>query len=39
VILTGSSSAAKQVSDGDTASIEIPGLGVLTNPVPLGCEP
>jgi len=33
VILTGSPSAAKQVSDGDTASIEIPGLGVLTNPV------
>jgi 2-keto-4-pentenoate hydratase/2-oxohepta-3-ene-1,7-dioic acid hydratase in catechol pathway len=33
VILTGSSSAARQVSDGDTASIEIPGLGVLTNPV------
>ena len=33
VILTGSPSAARQVSDGDTASIEIPGLGVLTNPV------
>jgi len=33
VILTGSSSPARQVSDGDTASIEIPGLGVLTNPV------
>jgi len=33
VILTGSSSAARQVTDGDTASIEIPGLGVLTNPV------
>ncbi|WEO76098.1 fumarylacetoacetate hydrolase family protein [Cryobacterium sp. SO2] len=33
VILTGSSSAAKRVSDGDTASVEIPGLGVLTNPV------
>jgi len=33
VILTGSSSPALRVSDGDTASIEIPGLGVLTNPV------
>jgi len=33
VILTGSSSAAARVSDGDIASIEIPGLGVLTNPV------
>ena len=33
VILTGSSSPARRVSDGETASIEIPGLGVLTNPV------
>ncbi|WP_367274208.1 fumarylacetoacetate hydrolase family protein [Cryobacterium sp.] len=33
VILTGSPSAARQVTDGDLASIEISGLGVLSNPV------
>jgi 2-keto-4-pentenoate hydratase/2-oxohepta-3-ene-1,7-dioic acid hydratase in catechol pathway len=33
VILTGSPSPARQVTDGDTASIEISGLGVLTNSV------
>ena len=33
VILTGSPSAAREVTDGDTAAIEISGLGVLTNPV------
>jgi 2-keto-4-pentenoate hydratase/2-oxohepta-3-ene-1,7-dioic acid hydratase in catechol pathway len=33
VILTGSPSAAQRVTHGDSVSIEIPGLGVLTNPV------
>jgi 2-keto-4-pentenoate hydratase/2-oxohepta-3-ene-1,7-dioic acid hydratase in catechol pathway len=33
VILTGSPSPASPVTDGDTASVEISGLGVLTNPV------
>lgn len=33
VILTGSPSVAALVADGDVASIEISGLGVLTNPV------
>jgi 2-keto-4-pentenoate hydratase/2-oxohepta-3-ene-1,7-dioic acid hydratase in catechol pathway len=33
VILTGSPSPASRVTDGDTASVEISGLGVLTNPV------
>ncbi|ANP73191.1 fumarylacetoacetate hydrolase family protein [Cryobacterium arcticum] len=33
VILTGSPSSAQRVTHGDSVSIEIPGLGVLTNPV------
>jgi 2-keto-4-pentenoate hydratase/2-oxohepta-3-ene-1,7-dioic acid hydratase in catechol pathway len=33
VILTGSPSSAHRVTHGDSASIEISGLGVLTNPV------
>jgi 2-keto-4-pentenoate hydratase/2-oxohepta-3-ene-1,7-dioic acid hydratase in catechol pathway len=33
VILTGSPSPAQEVTAGDTVSIEIPGLGVLSNPV------
>jgi 2-keto-4-pentenoate hydratase/2-oxohepta-3-ene-1,7-dioic acid hydratase in catechol pathway len=33
VILTGSPSPASPVTDGDSASVEISGLGVLTNPV------
>jgi 2-keto-4-pentenoate hydratase/2-oxohepta-3-ene-1,7-dioic acid hydratase in catechol pathway len=33
VILTGSPSSSREVTHGDSASIEIAGLGILTNPV------